>query len=472
MPFCSPDKIVIGERFRTADLNDPAVKEMAESIKECGQLQPVLVTKEMELVDGLHRLLACKSLGKDVWWADETEAKLLFENPAQRRRAELQANIKRKEFTPLQLSLGIAELDRLMRETYGERKSGPNLGKDDGWGQTDTAKMLGYKSHASISDALTVAKAVEAGAIPALAQAKTMNEAVKMVKDKMRLEASVELARRQGLVSSSEIANPRTFFEEKIILGSCLDGMKKLPPSICSLFITDPPFAVNFDKVIASRIEGQSKVQGVYSDNPADILPLLHGVINEMARVGKPSCQVVMFCGSQYWHVLANWFNEAGFSTLNKPILWVKAKKEPFTLCPGRTSQPAILPSSAYEPAVLAWRGQAVLAQQGQPDVFVHPVVSYAKKFHPAQKPISLLTEIIERFHHPSTQPLLIDPFAGSGSTLVAARRVGLTQYFGYELDPKNRERAVAYLINSYVEDLQKEKEVDEVDLDDVDLDD
>ena len=73
MPFCSPDKIIVGDRFRTADINDPAVKEMADSIKECGQLQPILVTNDMMLIAGLHRLLACTILKKDVWWVGEEE---------------------------------------------------------------------------------------------------------------------------------------------------------------------------------------------------------------------------------------------------------------------------------------------------------------------------------------------------------------------------------------------------------------
>lgn len=469
MPFCSPEKIIVGNRFRSADIHDPAVKEMADSIKECGQLQPILVTKDMNLVAGLHRLLACTILEKEVWWVGEVEGKLLFESPAQIRRAELQENIKRKEFTPMQLSLGTAELHRLMTETYEENKSGPGL--TECWTQSDTAKMLGYKSHASISDALTVAKAIETKSIPALTAAKTMQEAVKMVRDKIRIEASVELARRAAENDIGEVVDPQKFFGEKIILGDCLEQIKKLRPGICSLFITDPPFGIDLDKLLRERGEILSNVQTVYADNKDDILTLVSGVITEIARVGKPSCQVVMFCGVQYWHLMAKWFEDVGFKVFHKPLLWVKVSKE-FKIFTGRTNNPATHPGSSYEAAVYAWRGSATLAKQGLSDVFIHPPTESGIKFHVAQKPVQLMEEIIERFYHPNTNPLLIDPFAGSGSTLVAARRVGLKSYFGYELNPEFRERAVANLINCYVEDLKKEQNLDvgiEIDLGDFD---
>jgi DNA modification methylase len=52
----------------------------------------------------------------------------------------------------------------------------------------------------------------------------------------------------------------------------------------------------------------------------------------------------------------------------------------------------------------------------------------------------------------------LIDPFCGSGSTLAAARRVGITQYFGYELSKQNRDLAVSFLINQYAKDQEESK--------------
>jgi hypothetical protein len=180
MPFCNPDSITIPEgRFRPATIKDPGVKELADSIKEVGQLQPILVTKDKVLTAGLHRVLACELLKRDVWYEDEETGHLLLNNPMLRRVAELHENIKRRDFTPIQKSNGIAEVDRLMREMFGSKIAAPGI--QEGWTQQDTAEKLGYKSSSTVSDAIKIAKAAEAGNIPGLEEAKTTSEALNMI---------------------------------------------------------------------------------------------------------------------------------------------------------------------------------------------------------------------------------------------------------------------------------------------------
>lgn len=58
---------------------------------------------------------------------------------------------------------------------------------------------------------------------------------------------------------------------------------------------------------------------------------------------------------------------------------------------------------------------------------------SYAgNKLHPTQKPLCVLTPLVDAFCAPGG--LVLDPFAGSGSTLVAARSLG-RHYLGIERD-------------------------------------
>ena len=53
-------------------------------------------------------------------------------------------------------------------------------------------------------------------------------------------------------------------------------------------------------------------------------------------------------------------------------------------------------------------------------------------KLHPTQKPVKVLKKLIEIFTDPGDT--VIDPCAGSGSTLRAARELGRNSY-GFELD-------------------------------------
>ena len=54
------------------------------------------------------------------------------------------------------------------------------------------------------------------------------------------------------------------------------------------------------------------------------------------------------------------------------------------------------------------------------------PMWTYSgNKLHPTQKPLSVLLPLIETFSTPGG--LVLDPIAGSGSTLIALRMLGRT---------------------------------------------
>jgi len=70
-----------------------------------------------------------------------------------------------------------------------------------------------------------------------------------------------------------------------------------------------------------------------------------------------------------------------------------------------------------------------------QPSSTIGDVIDWTysgNKLHPTQKPMSALLPLIETFSKPGG--LVLDPFAGSGSTLVAARMLN-RPYLGIELD-------------------------------------
>jgi site-specific DNA-methyltransferase (adenine-specific) len=62
---------------------------------------------------------------------------------------------------------------------------------------------------------------------------------------------------------------------------------------------------------------------------------------------------------------------------------------------------------------------------------------------HPTQKPVEALLPVIQSFSRPND--IVLDPFCGSGSTLVAARRSG-RRFIGCELDAQYANAAASRL--------------------------
>lgn len=83
---------------------------------------------------------------------------------------------------------------------------------------------------------------------------------------------------------------------------------------------------------------------------------------------------------------------------------------------------------------------QAYLLAKGRPEVPSSPIPDVLElkytgnDLHPTQKAVASLLPLIKAFS--ATGELVLDPFRGSGSTLIAARELG-RHYFGIELDPQ-----------------------------------
>ena len=108
------EDIVIKDRVRT-ELGD--LKPLMESMRTHGQLNPVTLSRENELIAGHRRTLAARELG----WKF-IEAHIVDRcTQVEKLQLELEENVHRKDFSPEELLAGYRRLDKLLHPTIGQR---------------------------------------------------------------------------------------------------------------------------------------------------------------------------------------------------------------------------------------------------------------------------------------------------------------------------------------------------------------
>jgi adenine-specific DNA-methyltransferase len=196
-------------------------------------------------------------------------------------------------------------------------------------------------------------------------------------------------------------------FVNRIIPGDCVEIMRQMPDRSVDFIATDPPYLVGY----TSR-DGRS----IANDKTDEwLIPACH----EMYRVLKYNSFLVCFYG---WNKVDTFFaawKHAGFHAVGH-LVFVKpyhsnggyvrySHEEAYLLTKGVPDTPPILLRD-----VLEWRYTG-------------------NTLHPTQKPVMAMLPLIMAFSR--VRDIVLDPFAGSGTTAVAAKQLG-RRYIGIELDP------------------------------------
>ena len=189
-----------------------------------------------------------------------------------------------------------------------------------------------------------------------------------------------------------------------------------------TMVFTDPPYGVNYANSAKDKIRGTNRP--ILNDNLGeDFEPFLKAALTPMIAHCQGAIYIAM--SSSELDTLQAAFRAAGgkWSTF---IIWAK---NTFTL--GRSDY-----QRQYEPILYGWPEGATrhwCGDRDQGDVwnFNKPRVN---DLHPTMKPV----ELVERAIRNSSRPgdIVLDPFGGSGTTLIAAEKSG-RQARLIELDPK-----------------------------------
>lgn len=386
------------DRFRK-DLGD--IGELAKSIKETGQIVPIIINRQYELMDGGRRIAACMQLGIQI--------KAIFEDivdPLQMRAWEIEANLHRKDFTPAERLLATKEFHELKQKQFGIASPGIQGGHT----LDATAKMLG-KSKASIVDDIALANMIEQ-----FPQLKNVQKKSHIKKAARNLSKLVEAA--QGAAKHEEKMSQGTSMF-KIYCEDAAAFMGKLKKESVDVILTDPLYGFDHDELDSSTrsVKGNIAKEGFhFDDDPTTSLDLYNKLAHESYRFTTYKAQGFAFLPPQHWEKIRDMFEAAKWRVYPKPIIWIKSQ--------GQGNIPSNWPISAYEMLIFFRKEPAKLVVEGRFDWLQADMVNHSKKIHRYEKPVPLCTALLERISLPGQT--LYDPFFGSGAIIEAGMHMRL----------------------------------------------
>ena len=383
-------------RFRT---DGGEINKLADSITKYGQLQPIVVNRQNELIAGGRRLAACTILGISVLatYQDTVEPMLM-------REMELEENIQRKDFTPAESSLAVAELHKLKQELYGVATPGI---KDSGWSLDKTAESLGV-SRGNVIESLQIAEMVNM--FPTLKSSKTKSEIKVTAKTMEKVAETLRCLKTHEETSKTQSQYSMFHMEAEVFLSS-------QPNNKYHCFLIDSPYGINIQDNMMSigGITGKANSSGIVFDDSKEVLDTsIASLAKHLFRITTHDAQGYLFVAPEFFYPIRDTLIKAGWRVHVKPIIWIKNTS-------GQSNQPSLWPSSCYEMIMFIRKEDARLVKEGRPDwlQFV-PIIGEAK-LHPSEKPVPLLVELLDRISLPGQN--MIDPFMGSGSSLEAGVR-------------------------------------------------
>jgi len=211
----------------------------------------------------------------------------------------------------------------------------------------------------------------------------------------------------------------------KIHQGDCLEFMRKLPDKCVDLVLTDPPYGIDYQSNMRTRSE---KFARIANDSTMEH----RTYFKEFERVMKPDCAAVVFCSWKNYH--EEYTQLAELFDIKNALIWHK---------PGGGGMGDLEHSFStdYEVALVAHKGQCKIRGKREGSVWTHSKVNPADMVHPTEKPAGLIGRLCMAFS--DAGGVILDPFAGSGTSLIAAEKHGRL-WMGCELEPKYCEIAQA----------------------------
>lgn len=282
----------------------------------------------------------------------------------------------------------------------------------------------------------------------------------------------------------------------KVMVGDSIELIRKLQDASVDLILSDIPYGIGLDdwdvlhtntnSAYGGKSPAQDKAGAVFKKRgkpingwseadkkiPYEYQEWCSTWANEWLRVLKPGGSVFIFAGRRYAHRCICALEDAGFN-FRDMLGWTRPKavhraQRLSVVYDRRGDQKSadfwdgwrignLKPT--FEPIIWAFKPYKITIADnvlehklgaynqdkfeqyfgGKDNIFECGMAAGESGLHPAQKPIKLIEALIDLVTIPGQ--LVVDPFAGSGTTLAAAKSLG-RYYIGFENDERYAEIA------------------------------
>lgn len=215
--------------------------------------------------------------------------------------------------------------------------------------------------------------------------------------------------------------------ENTLHLGDCMDLLKQLPAMSVDCIVTDPPYY--FPDSHYKPAMSSTQVKRTIADLGL-VEYFFRDCITQMCRVVKPKGAIYMFCDGESYPLF--WYHLYPLVHKIQLLTWDKGKA---ALGQRWRRQCELIIFAPMSPA------SSEEMKKGTPDgdILRQNIVSPHHREHPTEKPVPLLEKLILK--STGSGDLVLDPFSGSGSTLVAAKKTG-RRFLGFEKSKEYYEMA------------------------------
>ena len=237
-------------------------------------------------------------------------------------------------------------------------------------------------------------------------------ELTTLISHNLRIYADYQRTQSTSIAKEAERLRKRQEVIDRVIHGDAKEIMETWNHGKIKLVITDPPYGMGYS---AEGRRRKSKAPDVLAGDDQDAIKLTQDVLRECLPYLDEDAHVLVFCDWKHEPEARKAMEDIGL-TIRGSLIWVKENHSA-----GDTTHTF---APQHERIIHGVKGSPILFHRLS-DVFMIPRTHESE--HPTEKPVELLKQLIGSCS--AENEVILDPFGGSGSTLIAGMELHRDAY-------------------------------------------